>query len=521
MKEQECRITILPGEQELRAFAGDSLYTLLLVAGLVTADDAASERVCLEKGAVSPAENAAAEEAVFSPAELAEGWMLASERRIVGDATLSLRRAEAEPPQPDDDKPLGSGYGMAFDIGSVTIAAGLVSLDNMRIPLMTACSNAQTGVAIEAPERLAYAKREEGGLARLAELLRGDLGLLAQKLARRAGLRLEQVSAVSVAGSHTMLSLLQARLPEDEPVFAKAACYRAGELALPAFAPDTAVYLLPAASAALGADTVAAAFAADLLHKADDEAVTLLVDLGASGEIVAAGCGRIIGCSVPSLPFEGGGVAAGMPPVTGAITDLHIDDIVTLKTVRDGRPRGLCGAGLIAVVAALRDHEMIDDEGRLTLPEELPPAVASRFRGTAAGREFILSPADKHFPRDICVNQEDILQMQMAKASVFAACQAVLAALSAGAGDVREVLLAESYRANLNTAAVLRLGMLPPLPQQKVRSIGPASWQGAYLALSSRRLLDDLERLAARIEPLALSADQTYAEAFLQAMNFS
>lgn len=521
MKEQQCRITILPGEKELHALAGDSLYTLLLVAGIISAEDADSDRVCLERGSVSPAEDAAAEAAVFSAAELTEGWMLASQRRILGDAVISLYHKQELPAAAQvKDGPLADGYGMAFDIGAATITAGLVGLDSLRVPLMTACSNSQLNVAADLRDRLALASRDEANIIHLAALLRADLGMLAEKLSHYAGLQPRQIRAVTIAGSHAMLSLLRGRLPQAEDHFSHTEVCPAGALALPVFDPETKIYLLPAANRELGADAVAAALAADLPHKRDYDAVTLLVDFGANGEILAAGGGRILGCSVPALPFEGSGISAGMAPVTGAITDLYLDDLVTVRTVRDGRPCGICGAGLISAAATLFTHGMLDADGRLTQPEGLPEAVASRLRHTAAGREFILSPADKHFPRDICINQEDLLQLQMAKASIFAACQAVLSALGAGPGDVREALLAESYRANIRPAAVLRLGMLPAIPQQQVLSIGNASWQGAYLALSSRRILHELEQLAKQIERLDLNADQVYAEAFLQAMNF-
>ena len=498
MKEQQCRITILPGEKELHALAGDSLYTLLLVAGIISAEDADSDRVCLERGSVSPAEDAAAEAAVFSAAELTEGWMLASQRRILGDAVISLYHKQELPAAAQvKDGPLADGYGMAFDIGAATITAGLVGLDSLRVPLMTACSNSQLNVAADLRDRLALASRDEANIIHLAALLRADLGMLAEKLSHYAGLQPRQIRAVTIAGSHAMLSLLRGRLPQAEDHFGHTEVCPAGALALPVFAPETKIYLLPAANRELGADAVAAALAADLPHKRDYDAVTLLVDFGANGEILAAGGGRILGCSVPALPFEGSGISAGMPPVTGAITDLYLDNLVTVRTVRDGRPCGICGAGLISAAATLFTHGMLDADGRLTQPEGLPEAVASRLRHTAAGREFILSPA-----------------------SIFAACQAVLSALGAGPGDVREALLAESYRANIRPAAVLRLGMLPAIPQQQVLSIGNASWQGAYLALSSRRILHELEQLAKQIERLDLNADQVYAEAFLQAMNF-
>ena len=521
MKEQEFIITIQPGNRQIHAVEGDNLYTVLLVAGVIDPQDAQSEQLCLERGVVSPAMDAAAEEAVFSAAELTEGWMLASQRQVAGDAEILLH-GDVQEELSEEQTALGSGYGMAFDLGTGTIAAGLVNLDNRRIPLMSACPSSQFAVAVNVRERLRLAAQDAQVLEELIRYLRNDIDELTSKLLRRAGITRASISTVMVAGSYSMISLLCGRLPQPDSGFAigRVESCTAADLQLTMIPGDAQIYLLPSVSADIGGDMVAAGLAADLLHRKDDAHLTMLVDLSMEGDIMLAGRGHILACSVPSLPFEGEGVSCGMPAVTGAINAVQIDDLVTLKTVRDGRPKGVCGAGLISAVQCLRAHGLIDEEGRLMEPEDLPPRVAARFRATASGREFVLSQKDERFPRDISITQEDVLQMQLAKGTLYAACCALLSAMDADEEDIGEILLAESYRANLAPAAVLDLGLLPAVEANQVLSIGNSAWQGAYLALSSRRLLEETEALAAAIQPFDLSTDETYADEFIKAMNF-
>src|SRR5690606_18276304 len=122
---------------------------------------------------------------------------------------------------------------------------------------------------------------------------------------------------------------------------------------------------------------------------------------------------------------------------------------------------------------------------------------------------------------DICVNQSDIYQVQLAKGAVYAACQAILSELGAAEEDIAEIFLAESSSANISAEAALAIGLLPQIEQNRVISIGNAAWQGAYIALTDQAILAETEQIAGRLESLDLTSDAIYAEEFIQAMNFS
>ena len=515
-----CKITILPLNKTFEAYEGDSLYTLLLVAGLIDDDKPGYDRLRLEKGSISPAEHPEAEAAVFSRSELEEDWLLASERRITGDAVLTLPAEEMIPG--GHQEPVADGWGLAVDMGTANICVGLIELDDLHIPLVTNVRNSQSDLGKDVNERLAYCRQQEGNLREMSCLLKKDIDLATDKLCRKAGICGKNIKAVTVVGNYPLTAIFLEQLPpQGWPPLCQVLHSTAGEVGLQELAGNVPLYLLPAASPNLGSDTIGAVLAANMLSKKDEPGVTILIDLGMRGELIAAGHGRLLATSVPALPFEGAGLSCGMSARTGAITGVTLNDKVVLRTVRDARPQGICGAGIISVVDQLLRRGMLNGEGRLLQPEDLPEELASRFRATMSGWEFILSYADKNCPHDICINQDDIHQVQLAKGAIYAACKAMLAALGADEAELNEILLAEASTATIRPAEALSIGLLPELEPEHVISIGNAAWQGAYIALTNQSYLGAAETLAKTLESLDLTSDRIYAEEFIKAMNFT
>ena len=513
MNQRQYTLTILPEGVELKGYAGDSIYTLLQLAGLVSEQEQQAEKFCLERGSVSPADDPEAEAAVFNAAQRTEGWFLASQRHISGDAVL--RHGEQTGEEPSLYDPISAGYGLAFDLGAGTVAAGLVNLQNMNIPRICACPNSQLRLAAQREARQSLA-RSAAGRAQLRGALIEDMRYLITKLSARTGVSLDQITVLTCAGSCLMLDLLA---PVAGDSF-QLRCFSCAELGLSLLEPQVQAYLLPAAGSELGADIVSSCLAADLLRKMEQPKATLLVDLGMGGEIIGAGRGRMVATSVSELPFDGHGIHYGMPASTGAIIRVEIGKRVVVKTVRDGRPQGIAGAGLLSAARAMLDAGLLDGEGRICPPAGSEAPGAANFRSGINGRELVLSPADHNFPQDILINQDDILALQMAKGSVYAACQAVLHALGCGSEEIEEILIAEAYQAHLRPRDLLQLGMIPALPPEQAVAIGNAAWQGAFLCLSNRHCLEEASLAAQTIQSLDLTTDPIYAAEFIQGMHF-
>ena len=509
-------ITILPDNIQLEGNEGDNLYTLLLVEGVIRPNEPDNDRFRLEKGTVSPAEHPENEEKVYSPAKLAEGWILAAEHFISGDAVLNRDPEEEELPQIPATPPR-QGYGLVYDLGSGTITVGLTDMRSLQIPLLTAGRNSQLQLIPDPIALWKWAQRTPGGVEKLQELLYYDMDRLAGKVLHRTGIPAQKVQIVCCTGNSRMMDLLT---PGGLGPQGQMGVYTAAELnVLPALG-DRPLYLLPGSSKALGADLVCSCLAADLQHKMDQPALTLLIHLGMEGYVVAAGRGRLLAAKVESMPFEGNGIRCGMPSLTGAITRVEIDDDVRLRTVRDARPKGINGAGLLSAVEALAENGFLDAEGHMLQPEDVPEKVAAHLQSGIGGQEFILSFPDQYVDHPISICQEDVLQVQMAKGAVRAACKAILHALEARDSDVDMVLLSESYRAHLDPLTLMKLAMLPSVQPEQVKNIGNSAWQGACICLSDQSILPETEVIANRIERLDTTADRIYAEEFIKGMSF-
>ena len=522
----QVKISILPQGRVISARKGDNLYTLLLVNGVLAEGQ---EAVLLEKGSISPSAEPRREEDFFSSIELADGWMLASGRKVEGDAMLYIpgqeqQTEEEQPPiAPVSSQAQLLGLAMALDLGSGTVAAGMTALPGLAIPAVSARVNSQCELFGDMGGRLKYLREEEQGLEKLQKLLYEDIRQLTLRLADKTGLNPAEVRLIMVAANTALGQMLWGEQP-GLPAGGVAPWRTPQErltlhTPLAELMPQAKIVLMPAAHTDIGSDIVSSAVAAGLKRRIDDQKITLLIDLGLSTEIVAAGRGRLLAVSASTPALEGVSIACGMRATVGAIVKVRIHDTVHLTTVRDSRPRGVSGAGLLSAVYALLSAGLLSTDGRIVFDRDLPPRLLAHFARGLDGGEFLLSRREGG--QDIVIGQNDIRQLQLAKGNLYAACQAVLSDMNATEQDIDQILIGESFGAHIEPPAALALGLLPQVAPEKVRVIGNAAWQGAFLCLGERSLLTEAERLAMRMERLDLAANGVYAAAFLPAMEFS
>jgi uncharacterized 2Fe-2S/4Fe-4S cluster protein (DUF4445 family) len=522
----QVKIEILPQGRVISARKGDSLHTLLLVNRVLAEGQ---EAVRLEIGSMSPSAEPQREEERFSSIELADGWMLASGRKLEGDAVLYVPQPqgqdgeEEEPPAEPINQSQLAGLAMALDLGSGTVAAGISALPGLAIPAVSARVNRQCELFGDMGKRLKFLREDEQGLAKLQQLLYDDIEQLALRLADKTGLNPAEIRLIMVAANTSLGQMLWGEQP-SLPAGAAAPWRMPQErlalnTPLAKLMPQAKIVLMPAAHADIGSDIVSAALAAGLKRKIDNQQITLLIDLGLSTEIVAAGRGRLLAVSVSTPALEGVSVACGMRATAGAIVKVRIRDTVRLTTVRDGRPRGVSGAGLLSAAYALLSTGLLSADGRIVFDRDLPPRLLAHFTRGLEGGEFLLSRREGS--QDIVIGQNDIRQLQLAKGNLYAACRAVLAEMCVTEQDIEQILIGESFGAHIEPPAALALGLVPQVAPEKVRAIGNAAWQGAFLCLGDKSLLAEAERLAARMERLDLAANTVYAAAFLPAMEFA
>ena len=296
-----------------------------------------------------------------------------------------------------------------------------------------------------------------------------------------------------------------------EPAFRQALDVEAGDLRV-AIHPRGRLQTYPIIGTYAGGDTVAGLHATDLVR---GDRPRLFIDIGTNSE-VALGCdGRVVVASAPAGPaFEGGGVRCGMPAVQGAIAAVKLGAEVELEVIGGGQPLGICGSGLVDAIAGLRRVGLLDPSGLLAAAEDAPGHPLADRLGTVDGaRAFRIAD-------DVYIGQRGIRELQSAIAAVAAAVRIVMEEEGLAPEDIVEVFLAGSFGAALDPAAARTAGLVPPVSENIVRSVGNAAIEGAKAALISFRERQIAFQIPSRAEYVELSAHPKFNDMFLASMTF-
>ena len=410
----------------------------------------------------------------------------------------------------------GPLYGLTVDLGTTTVVGALVDLATGRVATTGAALNRQITWGEELLTRCAFG-RKVAGRTTLRRAAAESIDLVVRAATAEAGVRPADIAEIVLAGNTVMTWIAAGRDPAplelvDAPIDRGLVRFDAGELGLSVPA-GTPVTCLPAISRFVGGDVVGDMLTAGLC--ASDE-VSLLVDLGTNGEIVL-GCAEWRACtSCASGPaFEGGGCSSGMRAMDGAIDRVSFDPAtgaISWSTIGDGRPRGLCGSGIIDAAYAMHRAGVLDFTGRLV---EDAPGV----RGGRDGLAFVLVPASESATgREIAITEQDMTYLMDSKAAVLGAVSVLLDRYRVRPADVRHLYLAGAFGAYADLASVSGFGILPRLPNAQVHALGNGSLTGAYAALVSRARRREAADCAASTAYIDLLVDPAFIEAYTDAL---
>ncbi len=402
-------------------------------------------------------------------------------------------------------------YGIAVDIGTTTIAAYLIEFvpqDECCARVIASASklNRQRAFGADVIARIDYSSREKGGLAELAELVRGDIRELGGKLLAKIGAKPEVVREISVVGNTTMLHLFAKVDPSGiavapfTPVFLDLRRSPATDYDLPY--PKAELMLAPSVAGYVGADLVAAARAVALEER---DALALILDLGTNGEMALGDKTGVLACATAAGPaFEGAAISCGTGGVVGAVDQLEWKDgVLGWTTIGDEPPIGICGSGIIDAAACLIRAGIADDTGALD------------ERWSECGYPLV-----EYKGATIKFTQGDIRQIQLAKAAVAGGISSMLRARGATADDVDRVYLAGGFGSYLQPDSAAVIGLIPPELLPKVETVGNAAGHGAVRMLLYKDELARISALASSIEYLELSGLPYFSERFVEEMFF-
>ncbi len=455
-------------------------------------------RVRLLEGELPPA---ADEWHILTPREIGQGWRLACRAHAAADITLEIDQWETTILADDTEfrftpRP---GLGAAVDVGTTTLVVQLLDLETGHVLAVRSGLNPQVSRGADVMSRVQAALSPEGRET-LMRLIRVAIGsLLADGLSRVPNP--DRLAEVVIVGNTVMHHLFCGVDPEPlsrypfRPADDGLKTFRASELGwrLPA---DPLVQFLPCLGGFVGSDILAGILAAGLDQR---ERLGGLLDLGTNGEIVFGSREGIVCASTAAGPaFEGGRISMGMRASTGAIAEVEVSaGVLRFHVLGGGAPRGICGSGLVDVVAAGLKTGRIGPSGRFTDGSKDWP---------------LLGP--------VTLLQRDVRELQLAKAAVGAGARILLRHLGAGKDTIERVYLAGAFGNYVDRASARRIGLID-FPEEKVTPAGNTALLGAKLALFRTRPEErDFAALRRLVRHVPLADDPDFEDVYVESMGF-
>lgn len=409
-------------------------------------------------------------------------------------------------------------FGVAVDIGTTTVVAHLVDLATGRTLGAAAALNRQVRFGDDVISRIIHAA-EPGGLERLRTAVVGEINVLVGSLARAHDIDRDQIVAAVCAGNTTMVHLFLGLPPAEIrrepyiPVSTAPPAFHAGDLGL-RIHPAGVVASMPGVSGWVGGDITADVLACDMDQTAE---LSMLIDVGTNGETVIGNRDFLVCCACSAGPaFEGGGISSGMRAAGGAIQRVDIakaGDLV-YETVGSVRPRGICGSGLVDLLAELLRVGYMDRAGQLQTESPI-------VREGPAGPEVLVAAAETTATgRDLVLGAADIQNLLRAKAAVYAGAALLARRLGLAMSDIERIYVAGGFGAYLDIRKAILIGLLPEVPLERITFIGNGSVAGAKLALLSVGARARAAEVARKMTYRELSVDAGFMEEYVSAMFF-
>jgi uncharacterized 2Fe-2S/4Fe-4S cluster protein (DUF4445 family) len=410
-------------------------------------------------------------------------------------------------------------YGVVVDIGTTTLSASLLDLLTGAELACAGALNPQSHHAQDVLSRIRFAATDAGLATMQAEVI-AAIALLIEALARQGSVDPQHIYEVVFSGNTCMLHLAVGESPASLGRYPYHVTL-AGDLELPAcrlklpIAPGAQLYLPPVISAYVGADIASGILASALQEETE---TTLLIDIGTNGEMVLTSAGRLFATSTAAGPaFEGMNISCGMRASTGAIERFSIaaDGTLEVGTIDGAEAAGICGSGLMDIVAQLVDTGVVAGNGRFAQPERIWPEQLRRRLETSGGK------ARFRITEKVTLSQKDVRQVQLAKGAIRAGIELLLREVGIEAKDVDRVLIAGSFGYHLRALSLISIGLLPAQFAGRIEFVGNTSKTGAEGFLLSRAARREMAELVKRVEVVELANLPDFDKYFVEALGFA
>ena len=410
-------------------------------------------------------------------------------------------------------------FAVAMDIGTTTVYGQLINLNTGEIMAEHAEFNGQISYGEDVISRIVFAEKPNG-LERLQDVVIGTINKIIRRLVKRSGIDTDEISSITLAGNTTMTQLM---LDLDPRYIRRSPYVPASTL----FAPIPAVSLgidladhvsalvYPAVSSYVGGDIVAGIMGAGI-YRTDN--ITLYMDIGTNAEVVIGNKDWLACAACSAGPaFEGGGIKFGMRAAKGAIEDFSLDPVTFEPmnlTIGNVRPKGICGSGLITMVATMFESGLLDSQGKFR--QDL---AADRLRKTDGVSEYVLAwAADTQIERDITLSEIDIDNLIRAKGAIYSGCQTLLEEVGLSFEDVDQLILAGGFGSYVDLENAMTIGLLPEIDPDRITYIGNGSLMGARMSSLTNRIRRDVVDVTKKMTNFELSETPSYMDHYVAAL---
>ncbi len=413
----------------------------------------------------------------------------------------------------------GKHYALAVDIGTTTVWVQLLDLAKGEIIGHAADYNGQISYGDDVISRIVHTQKP-GGLETLQKAVVNTINKVTHGLLRRYQLPVEDISHLTVAANTTMTHLLYAIDPKNIRLspYTPAACHippvRASHLGIE-LPEHVFIYSVSSVSSYVGGDIVAGVLASGIYK---EPKLTLYIDIGTNGEIVV-GNQEWLACAACSAgpAFEGGGIRYGMRAAKGAVEDVSVNPETAepmFMTIDKVKPKGICGSGLINLLAALLEGNILGPNGRFREDLGTP-----RIRESDNGREYVLAwGSETASGEDLTVSEMDIENLMRAKAAMFAGYLTLIDSVGLKLQDIEQVILAGAFGSFIKLENAIAIGLMPDLPRERFQFVGNGSLMGATLLAFSRDLLEEERRVADMMTNFELSETPGFMDHYIAAL---
>ena len=415
----------------------------------------------------------------------------------------------------DEDVLIG---GLAIDIGTTTVSALIINMENGEILAKASAGNGQIRYGADVINRI-IEQQKPGGTNRLQRAVIDDtINPMIQEMCKKAGISRNSIYRMCVAANSTMNHLFAGsnadplRMEPYIPAFFKTNSLFASDVGI-AINPDAHIIVAPNIGSYVGGDITAGTLVSMIWNKPE---FSLFIDLGTNGELVFGNSDFMMSCACSAGPaFEGGDISCGMRATDGAIEACTIDKETmepTYKIVGEPgtKPIGLCGSGIIDIISELYMCGIIDPKGKF-----IREGKRIRHDQYGMGSYVIAFEEEAGSVKDVEITEVDIDNFIRAKGAIFSAIRTMLGSLDFDVSMIDHVYVAGGIGSGINMENAVNIGMFPDVPLDKFHYIGNSSLSGAYVMLLSTKAEKKTYELASNMTYMELSTVPTYMDEFV------